>query len=145
MAGIALPQVLEEPIKGTSLWRDAARRLRRNRAALLGIFLIGLFVFVAILAPLIAPYNPTAGKIDRAVQAAEHRATCSGTDLQGRDILSRIIWGARSSLWVAVLSVSVGLSLGLDLRRDQRLRRRVGRTSGSCASWTSSCRSRVCS
>jgi peptide/nickel transport system permease protein len=112
MAGIALPQVLEEPIKGTSLWRDAARRLRRNRAALLGVFLIGLFVFVAILAPLIAPYDPTAGNIVERFRPPSS-AHLLGTDLQGRDILSRIIWGARSSLWVAVLSVTVGLSLGL--------------------------------
>ena len=75
-------------------------------------FLIGLFVFVAILAPLIAPYDPTAGKIvDRF--KPPNSAHLLGTDLQGRDILSRIIWGARSSLWVAVLSVPSGLSLGL--------------------------------
>jgi peptide/nickel transport system permease protein len=112
MAGIALPQVLEEPIKGTSLWRDAARRLRRNRSAMLGLVLIGLFVFMAIAAPLIAPYSPTAGTIIEKFKPPSS-AHILGTDLQGRDILSRIIWGARSSLWVAVLSVTVGLSLGL--------------------------------
>jgi peptide/nickel transport system permease protein len=112
MAGIALPQVLEEPIKGTSLWRDAARRLRRNRAAMLGLVLIVLFVVVAIASPLLAPYSPTAGTIVDKFKPPSSTHLL-GTDLQGRDILSRIMWGARSSLWVAVLSVTVGLSLGL--------------------------------
>jgi len=112
MAGVALPQILDEPIKGTSLWLDAVRRLRRNPAAMLGLALIVLFVFVAIAAPLIAPYSPTAGTIlDKFKPPSAHHLL--GTDLQGRDILSRIIWGARSSLWVAVLSVTVGLTLGL--------------------------------
>jgi peptide/nickel transport system permease protein len=113
-AGIALPQALDEPIIGSSLWRDAAHRLRRNPAAMLGLALIGLFVIVAIGAPLIAPYSPTVGSVLRAdhfqLPSAAH---ILGTDIQGRDVLSRIMWGARSSLWVAVLSVSIGLSLGL--------------------------------
>jgi peptide/nickel transport system permease protein len=112
MAGIALPQVLEEPVKGTSLWRDAAGRLRRNRAAMLGLGLIALFVFVAIAAPLVAPYSPTVGTILDKFKPPS-AAHLLGTDLQGRDILSRIIWGARSSLWVAVLSVTIGLTIGL--------------------------------
>jgi peptide/nickel transport system permease protein len=112
MAGIALPQQLEAPIKGTSLWRDAARRLMRNPAALVGLFLICTFLFVAVFAPLISPYSPTSGTIvDRFLPPSA--AHVLGTDLQGRDILSRILWGARSSLWVSVLSVTVGLSIGL--------------------------------
>jgi peptide/nickel transport system permease protein len=112
MAGIALPQVLEEPIRGTSLWRDAARRLLRNRAALVGMFLVGGFIFAAIFAPFISPYDPTAGTIIHRFQPPSP-AHLLGTDLQGRDILSRIIWGARSSLWVSVFSVSVGLTIGV--------------------------------
>ena len=114
MAGIALPQALDEPIKGSSLWLDAARRLRRNRAAMVGLALILLFVIIAIGAPLLAPFSPTKGSAARIdhfqLPSARHLL---GTDIQGRDVLSRIMWGARSSLWVAVLSVAVGLSLGL--------------------------------
>ncbi len=114
MAGgnVALRQVLEEPIKGSSLWRDAGRRLIRTPSAMVGLFLIGLFVFVAVLAPLISPYDPTAGNISHGFQppALEHLL---GTDKQGRDILSRIFWGARSSLWVSILSVTMGLWIGL--------------------------------
>jgi len=112
MAGIALPQQLEAPIKGTSLWRDAARRLMRNPAALVGLFLVLGFIFVAIFAPLISPYDPTSGTILQRFRPPSS-IHLLGTDLQGRDILSRIMWGARSSLWVSILSVSIGLTLGL--------------------------------
>ncbi len=109
---VALRQVLEEPIKGSSLWRDAGHRLLRTPSAMVGLFLIGLFVFVAVLAPIISPYNPTAGSIIHRfeVPSIQHLL---GTDLQGRDILSRILWGARSSLWVSILSVTLGLLIGL--------------------------------
>jgi peptide/nickel transport system permease protein len=112
MAEIALPSALEQPVKGTSLWRDAAIRLRRNPAAMVGLFLIGTFIFVAIFAPFIAPHSPTEGSIvDRFKPPS--LAHPLGTDLQGRDILSRIIYGARASLWVAILSVTTGLAVGL--------------------------------
>ena len=112
MAGVALSQQLEAPIKGSSLWRDASRRLLRNRAALVGMFLVVSFIFVAIFAPLISPYSPVQGTIIHRFlpPSGSHLL---GTDLQGRDILSRLLWGARSSLWVSILSVTVGLSIGL--------------------------------
>jgi peptide/nickel transport system permease protein len=111
-AGVAVSEPLEQPHAATGLWRDAARRLARNPAALVGLALIGLFLFVAIAAPLISPYSPTTGSIvDRFKPPSFDHIL--GTDLQGRDILSRILWGARSSLWVAVLSVTVGLSTGV--------------------------------
>jgi peptide/nickel transport system permease protein len=94
------------------LWGDAADRLVHNRPAMVGVFLVGLFIFVAVFAPLLAPYDPAAGSIINRFKppSPEHWL---GTDLQGRDVLSRIIYGARSSLWVAVLSVTVGLIIGL--------------------------------
>jgi peptide/nickel transport system permease protein len=109
---IALRQVLEEPIKGSSLWRDAAHRLVRTPSAMVGLFLISLFVFVAVFAPFISPYDPTAGSIVNRFEppSVQHLL---GTDLQGRDILSRIFWGARASLWVSILSVTLGLLIGL--------------------------------
>ncbi len=112
MAEIALSEQIGEPVRGTSLWRDAGRRLARNPAAILGIVLIGTFIFVAAFAPLIAPYSPTEGTILQRFRPPSG-AHLLGTDLQGRDILSRILWGARSSLWVAILSVTTGLSIGI--------------------------------
>ena len=114
MAGIALPQQLDAPIKGSSLWRDAARRLSRNPAALFGLFLIATFFFVAVFAPLISPYSPVDGTILNRFKPPS-LTHLLGTDLQGRDIFSRILWGARSSLWVSVMSVTIGLSLGVSL------------------------------
>ena len=109
---VALKQVLEEPIKGSSLWRDAGRRLVHTPSAMVGLFLIGLFLFVAIFAPIISPYDPTAGNIIHRFEAPSIQHLL-GTDLQGRDILSRILWGARASLWVSILSVTLGLMIGL--------------------------------
>ncbi len=112
MSEIVLAEQIGEPVRGSSLWRDAARRLVRNPAALVGIFLIGSFLFVAVFAPLVSPYDPTAGSILQRFKPPSSTHLL-GTDLQGRDILSRILWGARSSLFVAVTSVTIGLSIGL--------------------------------
>jgi peptide/nickel transport system permease protein len=109
---VALRQVLDEPIKGSSLWRDAAHRLVRTPSAMVGLFLISLFVFVAVFAPFISPYDPTAGSIVNRFEPPSIQHLL-GTDLQGRDILSRIFWGARASLWVSILSVTLGLLIGL--------------------------------
>jgi peptide/nickel transport system permease protein len=94
------------------LWGDAADRLVHNPAAMVGLALVVLFVGVALLAPFLAPYDPGVGTIVQRFRPPDLHHLL-GTDLQGRDILSRIIWGARSSLWVSLLSVSVGLSIGL--------------------------------
>jgi peptide/nickel transport system permease protein len=108
----ATAEVQVDAVSG--LWRDAWRRLRRNRPALLGLFLIGVFVFVAIAAPLITPHEPNArvGPLaaNPAGPSAEH---WFGLDEQGRDFFTRVVYGARLSLLVGVVSVSVGLSLGL--------------------------------
>lgn len=124
MASVAVPRVAGAEVRGTSLWRDAARRLVRNRAAMLGLALVVLFVVVAIAAPIVAPYSPTEGTIVQRFKPPSLQHLL-GTDLQGRDILSRIIWGARSSLWVAVLSVTIGLTAGLV----------YGSTSGFLGGW----------
>jgi ABC-type dipeptide/oligopeptide/nickel transport system permease subunit len=92
------------------------RRYARNRAALLGLVLVILIVGGALFADLIAPYPPEAQYPDRALQppSATHLL---GTDQIGRDQLSRIIYGARASITVGVLSMvfaaAVGTSLGL--------------------------------
>ena len=101
---------------GGGLWSDAWRRLRRNPGALVGFALVGLFVFVALFAPLIAPEDPRAGDLSRLAgrccpgPSPDHWL---GVDQQGRDELSRIVYGARYSLLIGVVSVAVGLSIGL--------------------------------
>ncbi len=93
------------------LWRDALRRLLRNPPAMLGLGLIVLFVAVAILAPIIAPYNPMGGSLADRLQppSAMH---LMGTDLQGSDEFSRVLYGARISLTVGVVAVCLALLAG---------------------------------
>ena len=101
---------------GAGLWRDAWSRLRRNPAALVGFALVGLFVVCAVFAPLLAPEDPRAGDLSRLEgsccpgPSAEH---WFGIDQQGRDELSRVLYGARFSLLIGVVAVAVGLSIGL--------------------------------
>jgi peptide/nickel transport system permease protein len=98
------------------LWRDAWSRLRRNPGALVGFGLVAIFVFVAVFAPLIAPYDPRAQNlllIARGCCPGPSAHHLLGVDQLGRDELSRIFYGARFSLVIGVVSVSVGLSVGL--------------------------------
>jgi peptide/nickel transport system permease protein len=106
---------LEAPTGG--MWREASRRLIRNPAAIIGGVLVIVFVIAAVFAPLIAPYGPLdqnlsllkAGGIPPG-PSAHH---ILGVDLVGRDVFSRIVYGARYSLLIGVVSVSIGLSIGL--------------------------------
>jgi peptide/nickel transport system permease protein len=101
---------------GGGLWSDAFRRLRRNPAAIIGLTLVAIFVLVALFAPLIASEDPVRGDLSRLGgsccpgPSADH---WFGVDQQGRDQFSRIVYGARFSLLIGVVSVAVGLSLGL--------------------------------
>jgi peptide/nickel transport system permease protein len=107
---------LEAPPSG--LWRDAWRRLKRNPGALVGFALVGLFVLVAIFAPLIATEDPTGGDLSRLEGSCCPGPSAGhpfGIDQQGRDQFSRVIYGARYSLLIGVISVAVGLSIGLIL------------------------------
>src|ERR1051325_5411341 len=91
-------------------------QLRRNRAALVGLAVIALLVFAAIFAPLLAPYNPYIVSLDARLQppGGSHLL---GTDELGRDILSRLIFGARIALFVGIVTVFlsglIGISGGL--------------------------------
>jgi peptide/nickel transport system permease protein len=104
---------LEAP---SGLWREAWQRLKRNPGAIVGFILVGLFVVVAIFAPVIAIEDPTQGDLSRLEGSCcpgpspEHPF---GVDQQGRDEFSRIVYGARYSLLIGVVSVTVGLSFGL--------------------------------
>ena len=105
---------LEGPSSG--LWSEACRRLRHNRSAVVGFVMVGTFVFVALFAPLIAPYDPLHQDLSLLNggccpgPSAEH---LFGVDPLGRDLFSRVVYGARYSLLIGVVSVAVGLSIGL--------------------------------
>ena len=90
------------------------RRLLRRRFAAFGLAVIVLFVALALFAPLVAPYDPLAtswGAI-RKPPGAEH---WFGTDEIGRDVASRVIFGARASLLAGVVSVLISLSIGIPI------------------------------
>jgi len=99
----------DQPTQG--FWRGSLIRLLANRPALVGLVLITVFLFVAICAPLMAPSNPEVGHLADGLQTPS-RLHPMGTDLVGRDELSRVIWGARLSLEVAVVSVLIAFLVG---------------------------------
>ena len=99
------------PRASRGLWGDALRRLLRNRPALIGLGIITLFIALAILAPVIAPYGPLAGTLADRYQPP-NAAHLLGTDTQGRDELTRILYGAQVSLQVGVIAVIMALVMG---------------------------------
>ena len=112
MAAPAVPiQRQAEARASRGLWGDALRRLRRNMPAMVGVAIIILFVLTAVLAPFIAPYDPMAGTLANRLQppSATH---IMGTDLQGRDEFSRVIYGAQVSLVAGIASVVMGVLIG---------------------------------
>ena len=106
---------LEAP---SGLWSDAWRRLVRNPGAIVGFGLVALFVLTAIFAPLIAPYDPREQDLSLIADgccpgpSAEH---WFGVDDLGRDQFSRVVYGARFSLLIGVVAVTVGVSIGVVL------------------------------
>ncbi len=112
MAAPAIPVVRPAERRASrGLWRDAFSRLLRNGPALVGLVLITIFVLAAVLAPVIAPYGPLEGHLVDRLQEPS-RQHLMGTDLQGRDEFSRILYGAQVSLVVAVGSVILALIFG---------------------------------
>jgi peptide/nickel transport system permease protein len=98
--------------KADSPGRRALRRFLRHRLAVLGLMIIVIFVLAAILAPWIAPYDPVATSWSR-IRKPPSELHWFGTDENGRDVLSRVLWGARASLMAGALSVTAALLLGV--------------------------------
>ena len=103
-----LTEIYREPM---TLWQDALRRLLRNKLAIAGMVILAVFLLSAILASWIAPYDPVVQELvcRREPPSREHLL---GIDEVGRDVLSRIIFGARSSLQVGLGSVSFAIIIG---------------------------------
>jgi peptide/nickel transport system permease protein len=90
------------------------RRLKRRRGAMLGLGVVVFFVVLALLAPTIAPHDPLQTSWSE-VRKAPSAAHPFGTDEIGRDVTSRVIWGARASLLAGLVSVCISLSLGVPI------------------------------
>jgi peptide/nickel transport system permease protein len=87
------------------------RRLKRNRAAIVGGIIVLLFVSIAILAPLISPHPPNEGDLKKRLEPPS-KEYLLGTDPLGRDLLSRVIYGARISLQIQVVAVFIAMVIG---------------------------------
>lgn len=94
--------------------RRALLRLVRRRGAMLGLAIVLAFVLIAVLAPVIAPQDPLQTSWS-AVREAPSAQYLFGTDDIGRDVLSRVIWGARASLLAGLVSVCIAMALGVPI------------------------------
>jgi len=92
--------------------RRVVRRLQRDKVGLAGIVLVAVIVLLALLAPVVAPEDPIATQLSNAFLPAGAPGHPLGTDLYGRDILSRIIWGGRPSLAVGFVATCFALAVG---------------------------------
>src|SRR5690242_3476412 len=94
--------------------RRALRRLLKRKGAVAGLIVIATFILLALLAPLVAPYDPiaTSWTLVRKPPSAAH---WFGTDDLGRDVLTRVIYGARASLLAGLISVGIALTIGVPL------------------------------
>ncbi len=103
--------------KSKTLFTDAWRKLRKNKLALIGMAIVSLFVLAAIFAPYLTPYDPieqliwTEGAaVKLSSPSLEH---LFGTDLYGRDILTRVIYGARISLEISIFAMAISVVVGV--------------------------------
>ena len=98
--------------QGTSLWKDAWLRLRKNHLAVFGLVMLTVFIIIALLTPWIAPYGYAEQNLDLGATppSAEHWL---GTDIFGRDLLTQIMYGGRISLAVGFVATAVALLIGV--------------------------------
>jgi peptide/nickel transport system permease protein len=94
--------------------RRAVRRLLRRRGAIFGLVVIAIFVLLAIAAPWVTPYDPITQSW-ASVRKAPSALHWFGTDEVGRDVLTRVVFGARASLMAGVISIGIALSIGVPL------------------------------
>jgi peptide/nickel transport system permease protein len=111
----ALPSRVEDGGRASpSLWAAARRRFLRSGTGMFGLALLVLLAVVAIFAGQVSPYDPIHQdfRIEREAPSAEH---LMGTDEFGRDVFSRVVWGARVSLQAGAIAASIALVVGLVL------------------------------
>ncbi len=130
MAAIAADAVVVAP--DLSPGRRALARLLRRKGAMVGLGVVVFFIAAAILAPYVAPHDPLATSWG-AIRKPPSELYPFGTDEIGRDVLSRVIWGARASLLAGLVSMCIALGLGLP----------IGLAAGYLGGWVDALISRV--
>ncbi len=113
-AEATLPVAPAATRESRSLWSDARSRLLRNPVAMAGGAVVILLVLVAISAPYVAPYDPIQQDLASSLARPSMRHL-AGTDIQGRDIFSRIVYGTRISLRIGFLGMMLGCVVGVIL------------------------------
>ncbi|CAL9589598.1 Glutathione transport system permease protein GsiD [Streptomyces sp. enrichment culture] len=109
---------VKETSTGASLWREALRRLRHSKMAIVGAVIIAVFLVLAIVGPYVAPYSPTAQTWrnevfpNRGEFVGARGENWFGLDHLGRDMFSRMLVGARQTLLVGVVATLIGLIIG---------------------------------
>lgn len=107
--------VADVPQAPPRLRRSALARFARNREAVLGLAVLLAVVAVSVLAPWLAPHDPNAANADDVLAPVGSAGHLLGTDEQGRDVLSRVVYGGRGALVVAVVSVATAVVIGTAL------------------------------
>jgi peptide/nickel transport system permease protein len=100
----------------SGLWGEAWHRLVRNPGAIVGAIFVSIFILTAIFAPLIAPYGPKEQNLNllhNGSPVGPYAGHPLGIDTLGRDEFSRIVYGARYSLLIGIVAVTIGLSIGM--------------------------------
>ncbi|CUX53805.1 MULTISPECIES: ABC transporter permease [Agrobacterium] len=103
---------VEKIAKSPGFWSGVLRRLRRDPIAMAALALLVLLVLIAIFAPYLAPYDPAKGSVIRRLKPIGTEGYILGTDELGRDMLSRLIYGARLSLIMGVVPVPIAFVIG---------------------------------
>ncbi len=111
--GVARQRSRAERVRGDSQWAIAGRHFRKNRMAMGGLVIMILLYVVTLITPLIAPYDPAAqGDIVMTRYLPPSAEHLMGTDKFGRDIFSRVLFGARISLSIGFIAVGISITLG---------------------------------
>jgi peptide/nickel transport system permease protein len=120
------------PPRELSPGRRALRRLVRRRGAMVGLAVVVAFILIALLAPYLSPHDPLATSWS-AIRKAPSETYLFGTDELGRDVFSRVLWGARASLLAGLVSMCISLALGVP----------IGLAAGYLGGWVDALISRI--
>ena len=103
----------QDTIESVSMWKDAFRRLLKDKLAVISAIILIVIILAAVLAPFIAPYNPNAVRLTDRLQPIGANGHLLGTDQAGRDMLSRLMYGGSKSVAIGVSAVLVALVFGV--------------------------------
>ena len=109
---LVLESEIEKKYNKISPYKVVWKRLLKNKLAMFGLAIVIIMAIIAIFAPFISPYNPN-DRIKELSQRGPSIQHWFGTDLLGRDIFSRVLFGARISMLVGVVAVAISLAIGL--------------------------------